>query len=252
MEVMYLLVFAFPFAVRLCTFLPMYRVHISSCTKIYGRATIFSELEASFSGRVLGIGGRNGSGKTTLLKMMSGLISPTSGEIRWMRTLNDRAVLGGADLGGTDDAAWISSDELPGMIGLAAPWMNGYAELNGVENLEFVADLRSWRMSVSRQERRDTLKSHLVNLGLSGTEAKLYRELSSGQQQRLRLALATFFEPEILFLDEPSTNLDESGAELVHSLIGRRRSENKLTVLASNVADELHWCEDVIWLERND
>lgn len=247
----------------------MYRIHLESCSKIYGRATIFTDLDASFSGHTLGIGGRNGSGKTTLLKMMSGLIRPTSGTVRWMRALNhfngtEAAQSGSSGTGAkaapngsetpnaanNDDAVWISSDELPGMIGMAAPWMNGYAELSCLENLEFTADLRSWRTDEAKSSRRDLLRSHLEALGLGESIDKPCRELSSGQQQRLRLALATFFTPEILLLDEPTTNLDERGSEMVLSLIRQRQMDGRLTVLASNVADELHWCQDVIWLER--
>ena len=162
-------------------------------------------------GSCVAVLGPNGAGKSTLLRLVAGLIAPSRGEITW----NDAATRG--------------------RCALSAPDAPVYRELSCLENLQFFsggADAKS-------------LKSHLANWNLGKRADDLAGELSSGLRARLGLAVAAWFEPAILLLDEPSANLDEAGRELVENLICAQRARG-VTLLATNDARDLAWCDSEV------
>lgn len=205
----------------------MYGLHLASCNKSFGATRLFSGLNADFRGLTLGIAGRNGSGKSTLLKILSGQLGLTSGTLRWT---------------GADDRP-LSTARVHGSMGFCAPYLDLYPDLDCMENLRFIGRLRSHPADDER------LRQALLSTGFERIPRIAYRHLSSGQKQRARLAAAVFFEPPILFLDEPGTNLDAPGAERVARLVAERRATGRLTVIASNSPAELDLCEDLIRLD---
>jgi len=82
--------------------------------------------------------------------------------------------------------------------------------------------------------------------GISGFADSLFGELSSGQQQRVKLAASVIHRPRILCLDEPGTNLDEAGYEIIKKMIQSCREDAGLVLLASNQMRELDLCDDVL------
>ena len=159
-------------------------------------------------GSCVAVLGPNGAGKSTLLRLVAGLIAPSRGEVLW----NDAATRG--------------------QCALSAPDAPVYRELTCLENLQFFsggADVQS-------------LQTHLTDWNLGQRADDLAGELSSGLRARLGLAVAAWFEPPILLLDEPSANLDEGGRELVERLIAAQRARG-VTLLATNDARDLSWCD---------
>lgn len=206
----------------------MYELQLASCKKIYGRTPIFSGLTHTFRGHVLGIGGPNGSGKTTLLKLLAGLLAPSVGNIRW------------------SGPSFVekSPSALHPLMSTTAPYVGLYPDLTLFENLKLIADLRGLRLAQPQLHAR--IGAGLGAFDIAHLTDRYYSDLSSGQQQRARLASATFFAPELLFMDEPGSMLDTDGQELIARYVAERQSQGLLTVIASNDPAELALCEDVI------
>lgn len=179
------------------------------------------------SGPPLGIAGPNGSGKSTLLKCLGGLLSPTVGDIIWM-----------------EDARALSRQAIQQRMGYAAPYINLYDELSIFENLQFLSKVR-------HQSTADNNINHWIQkTGLHEVADQPFGKLSTGQQQRLRLASALFHQPDILLLDEPGSNLDEAGKKLIFTIVQDFEDGDKLLIIASNDRQELDLCGRVFSVEE--
>lgn len=184
---------------------------------------IFREVEAAVGAGVYGISGPNGSGKSTLMKCLAGLIRPDRGNLEWK--VKDRPV---------------ENNELYSILGYSAPYVRLYSDLSCSENLRLIAEL-------SGQERtRNQLDSLFEEIGLPDKTDAWYGQLSSGQQQRMRLAAALIKNPPFLLLDEPGTNLDVAGFGLIERIIHKGREEGKTVIVASNETRELDLCDHII------
>jgi heme exporter protein A len=163
------------------------------------------ELEA---GQSLVTLGPNGSGKTTLLRILATLLRPTAGEVRVL----------GANLPGD---AW----KVRGRIGFLGHEPLLYRDLSGRENLRFHARLHGTGGVAER--RIDEL---LAAVGMERRADQRIAELSAGMRQRLAVARCVLHDPELLLLDEPDSNLDAEGRELVRELIGPREGRTRVIV----------------------
>lgn len=212
----------------------MKEIRASKISKKYGRNLIFRRLETSFKTGVYGIAGANGSGKSTLMKCLSGLIRPDRGEIDWI--LNDTAV---------------TTSELYLHMGFSAPYIRLYPDLSCAENLGLIIRLSynaaaHETASASASNQKADIEQLLDEIGLSGFSDRWYGQLSSGQQQRMRLASALIKNPSFLLLDEPGTNLDTAGFRLIENIIEKGRRQNQIILLASNEERELDLCDNII------
>lgn len=170
---------------------------------------------------VLGISGPNGSGKSTLLKCLAGLESLTSGKVHWFR-----------------DDTELPIKELKTLLGFAAPYISLYGELTVYENLAFLAKAR-------HEADKSAIDPLFNKLGLTAIRDQLFGSLSTGQQQRAKLASALFHNPKVLLLDEPGANLDEKGRALIEEIVRELKQKNRLVIIASNNPDELELCDNV-------
>ncbi len=173
------------------------------------------------SGRLV-VTGRNGSGKSTLLRIIAGLVTPTAGEVVF-----------------TEDGAELSIDARRDALGLVAPDLTLYDELSAIENLRFFCRVRGLRKSDNE------LKSLLAGLGLRDREDDPIGSYSSGMRQRAKYAFALAHNPEVLLLDEPTANLDQSGIDAVDRVITEHRG---IVIIATNEADELRYGDSVLEL----
>lgn len=190
------------------------RLVAEQLTRSFGAKRIFGPLSFEVApGEVLGVAGSNGSGKTTLLRTLLGLIRPSTGKV-WLE-----------DGEGTKAAP----RERPWLLGWAAPDLSLYGELTAAENLVFFARLAGLAAEESSAVAR------LAALGLPAERATAVpsSSLSTGQRQRLKLAFATLAAPAVLFLDEPTANLDEAGRQVVEAIVTEQRGRGAV-VLASN------------------
>lgn len=192
--------------------------------KRFGQKTVFSNLSIDTNTSVLGIAGRNGSGKSTLLKCLAGLLKPTAGTVHW--SINGRN---------------IHQTDIKNFLGFAAPYIQLYEELTVRENLEFIRHVRPL-------DKKKSLAAVLEPLGAQKMLDFHVGQLSTGQQQRIKLAAAIIHNPDILLLDEPGSNLDETGKKIIVSLVDEYKTSGRMVVIASNQPDELALCNKIIEL----
>lgn len=165
-------------------------------TKVFNRRVIFEDISFSLSPQhTLLISGPNGSGKSTLVKLISGVLTPTRGEVR-------------VALEGEDALA-----SLHAIIGLVSPYLQMYDEFTARENLQFSLAARGLR------NLEPEIQPLLEELQLRGRLDEPVRTFSSGMKQRVKYAFALIHHPPILILDEPMSNLDVNGVELVKELM---------------------------------
>src|SRR5699024_1918140 len=169
--------------------------------------------------------GPNGSGKSTLLKCLGKLSKPSRGRITWM--IKDRE---------------LSAGLLQQTMGYAAPYINLYEELSCRENIAFLAKLR-------HNTKQTDPDYWLDKTQIASVADQPYGKLSTGQQQRLRLAAALFHQPDILLLDEPGANLDEAGRQLVADIARTYHATEQMLIIASNDSGELDLCQKTFSIE---
>jgi ABC-type multidrug transport system ATPase subunit len=205
----------------------MITLEVKNLKKSFGSNTVFSNISFLHKGKSLGIAGSNGSGKSTFLKCMALLLRPTQGNIQWKKndTLLDREIF-------------------KKQLGYAAPYINLYNELSCRENLSFLAKVRH------QQDDNGKIDKWIQKTGLEHVAHQPFGKLSTGQQQRLRLASALFHQPDILLLDEPGANLDQAGRSLITQIVHSFQSAEKLLIIASNTPAELDLCEEVFSIEQ--
>jgi heme exporter protein A len=185
-------------------------------TKNFDEKTIFKNLSfKAESGSGLAVLGPNGSGKTTLMRILSHLILPTSGTIHY-----------------SENEKTISPEHLFQHIGFLGPYLELYQDLSAMENLQFFSKIRGLHNFTPRI-------FHLMEqFGLKGREEDLVKTYSSGMKQRLKYVFALLHEPQILFVDEPRSNLDEEGIGLVYEVLNAYKKDH-LLIMATNDSEDL-------------
>jgi len=201
------------------------KVVLKKLTKAYGRRRLFADISVIIPDRsVFVLHGPNGTGKTTLLRIICGHVPATSGEVEI-----------------TVDGRLLAREERREHIGLVSPDLELYGELSAVENLEFFAGVRGLPFSLEKA------RNLLASVGLAGQGRDLVDTYSSGMKQRLKYAYALLHEPRILLLDEPTSNLDETGVAVVAEII-RRQKERGIVIMATNEPEEVSYGDQTLAL----
>ena len=165
-------------------------------------------------GETFGILGPNGAGKTTTLEMIEGLTRPDAGSIE---------ILG--------QPVWPNPTRVQGRIGVQLQKNAMFENLTAAELLDLFAKF----YGVPLEGRAPRL---LALVGLDEKADAQARQLSGGQQQRLAIALALVHDPEIVFLDEPTTGLDPQARRNLWDVIRAVAAENRTVVLTTHYLDE--------------
>lgn len=193
-----------------------YSIDVNKISKRFGRQLLFRDISFSLgTGDSFFITGPNGSGKSTMLQIIAGIQGSSSGEVVFSK---------GKKI--------ISTEERFRDIGFTAPAVNPYEMLTAAENIAFA--------SAGAKEERI---SEMLNLfGLYRHREKPVGQYSSGMKQRLRLILAMIDSPGILLLDEPGSNLDSAGKDILFSAVDKIRKDT-IIIIATNERDEMKLCE---------
>ena len=170
-------------------------------------------------GEVFGLLGPNGAGKTTTVRMLCCLISKTSGEAR----IGDYVV-------GSD----VDSPKIRRMIGLVPDNVGLYENLTAYDNLDFYGKL----YDLPESQRKANIQRFLKMLGLWEKKDVAAGTFSKGMKQKLAIARALIHEPEVLFLDEPTVNLDPESARTVRDFLLELKKEKKTIFLNTHNLDE--------------
>ncbi len=162
------------------------------------------------------ITGANGSGKTTLVRIICGLMSPSQGKVSFL-----------------EGERTLTPEEIQAQIGLVGPYLQLYRDLSAWENLNFLAAARGKKLD------RQRLIDLLTMVGLKGREADPLKAYSSGMLQRIKYVAALYHNPELLILDEPTSNLDDKGKQIVYKIIEEQKRQ-RIVIIATNESDELN------------
>ena len=199
--------------------------------KQYTHRRLFSELSFEHRSGLLGVAGANGSGKSTLLRCLALLQGIDAGKIHWSRKQQE-----------------MTRQDFRSSIGFVAPNIQFYDELTVQENLDFVQKVSGFGQ-LSLSDNQVTPIDWLAKMQIKDLAEYRYHRLSTGQQQRVKLAIALSRNPSVLFLDEPSANLDALGKELIKYLLADLRVNGTLLFLASNDPKELDLCDRILYLD---
>lgn len=200
-------------------------LQVNDLGKRYNREWIFKNLNYTFqSGKTYAITGPNGSGKSTLMQVLWGQLPQSSGIISYSRSEKN-----------------IPIEQIFSQVAIAAPYMDLIEELTLAEHLTFHFKLRKLRAGYS-------IESILEKLYMTENRDKQIANFSSGMKQRVKLGLAFFTEAQLIFLDEPGTNLDEQAFTWYRENLKNAAQENVLTLIASNQKDEYPADAEVISL----
>lgn len=188
-------------------------INIENLSKRFNRELIFNNLSYSFSDhQKYVITGPNGSGKSTLLQILTGAVLPSNGMVNYVRS--DKK---------------IEPEDFYHHISFAAPYLELVEEFTLKEAIEFHFRFKQLKTG-------ETIESLIRKTLFEGQENKIIKNFSSGMKQRLKLGLAFYSETPILFLDEPTSNLDEEGVNWYLNQMDNQK--DRLIVLASNIKNE--------------
>lgn len=189
---------------------------IENLTKKFGENLAVEGLNLEVKeGEVFGFLGPNGAGKTTTVRMLTSLISPTSG----------KAVVNGYTVGRQDT-------QIRRSVGLLTETPGLYDNLSAEYNLRIYANLYEVKDVAGQVEK------YLRLLGLWERRFEPAATLSKGMKQKLAIARAMLHEPRILFLDEPTSALDPESAHVVRDFIAELREEGRTIFLCTHNLDE--------------
>ena len=197
-------------------------IEVQNLTKTFNGKTVLKNVSFEVKeGEIFGYLGPNGAGKTTTLRIILGLLNPTSGN----------AFVMGQNLGLGENEA------LRNKVGVLLEDDGVYDRLSAYENLDYYAQL--YGLS-DRIERKRRIRELLESVGLSDRINDKVGRFSKGMRRKLALARAIVHEPEVLFLDEPSSGLDPEAQIMVRDLILQLSEEMGVTIfLNSHDLDEV-------------
>jgi ABC-2 type transport system ATP-binding protein len=203
-------------------------IEMENLTRTFGDVTAVDGLTLTIAeGEVFGLLGPNGAGKTTTIRMLAGLIGKTSGAARV------------ADCRVGDPAA---ARKLRGLVGLMPEEAGLYPDLSAARTLDFYG--RLYRVPAGmRAVRTERL---LTMLDLWDRRDARVRTFSKGMKQRLAIARALINDPAVLFLDEPTANLDPAGAKTVRDfLLGLKREKRTILLNTHQLPEAERVCDRV-------
>ena len=182
-------------------------------------------------GEVFGFLGPNGAGKSTTARMLTGFIRPTSG----------RALIAGLDVSTQSSAARR-------LIGVVPEEANVYADLTVLQNVLLMAELHG----ISKTQRLARASELLQLFDMQERKPQKGRELSKGLRQRLMLCMALVSDPQVLFLDEPTTGLDVASTHMIREVIQRMNRERGMTVFITthNMEEADQLCHRVAIIDK--
>lgn len=199
-------------------------------TRRFGDLVAVNQLDLDVPrGQIYGFLGPNGCGKSTAIRMLCGLLLPSSG---------------GATVLGID--VLRDPETLKRKIGYMTQKFSLYEDLTVAENLEFVS--RIYGLSGAQRVKR--VVDHAARFGLAAKAAQLAGTLSGGQRQRLALAAVTLHEPELLFLDEPTSAVDPESRREFWEFLFEMVDRGTTILVTTHFMDEAERCHSLAILDQ--
>ena len=205
-------------------------IQVKNLYKNYGDVKAVKGINFEINdGEIVGFLGANGAGKSTTLKMITGYLTPTSGDVN----------INGLDLK-------EHQLEVQKQIGYLPELNPLYGEMKVYDLLEFTANIRG----INGKKFREALVRVSEQCGLKGVIHKQISDCSKGYKQRIGLACAMIHDPKILILDEPVTGLDPNQIVEIRELI-KSLGKEKLVLMSSHILQEIQLTVDRIIIINN-
>jgi ABC-2 type transport system ATP-binding protein len=206
-------------------------IEVKNLKKNYGDFVAVNSIDFDIMhGEIFGLLGPNGAGKTTTINMLIGLARTSEGKIFYE----------GADLTNKIKKAQE-------VIGVVADESNLYDEMSGFENLCFCGSL----YGMHKDAREKKARALLELFQLRDTADKKFKAYSKGMKRKLTIAAALVHDPEILFLDEPTTGIDVASVRQIRNLIKNLNSQGTTIFLTTHYIEEAErLCDRVALIDR--
>lgn len=203
-------------------------VKVDQVSKVYGTFQAVRSLSFTISrGEILGLLGANGAGKTTLMKLLCGLLRPSSGKIYY-----------------TSEHLLPHSPSVKQRIGYMSQKLTLYPDLTILENLSFFG--RAY--GVPRQQRNARIDWILQTFGLTQSAHQRLRNLSGGNKQRVAFGAAILHEPDILFLDEPTSGMDILVRRQFWQILQGFARQGTAIVVTTHSMEEAEYCTNLLFM----
>jgi len=200
-------------------------IQATNLVRRFGQFIAVDHVNVSLArGEVFGLLGANGAGKTTTIRMLCGTLAPSSGQI----------TLSGVDM--VHHARYARSQ-----IGYVSQRFALYGDLQVIENLNLQAGL----YGVSGKRKRERIEWSLEHLSLMPHKNVLAKELPLGYKRRLAFAAALLHEPEVLFLDEPTSGVDPAARQHFWELIYDLADAGIGILITTHYMDEALFCDRI-------
>lgn len=209
-----------------------YAIIANDLTKNFDKVRAVNKLNLKIPyGKTYGLLGPNGAGKTTTVRMFNAIISNTSGN----------ATVGGYDL-------LTQNEDIRRICGFLPESPGLYSKLTAKEFLEFIGELYYLPKDIIS----DRINELLELFDLEGRENDLLEGYSRGMKQKVCLCAALIQDPEIIFLDEPTSNLDPATARMVKNLISQlAKKADKTVFICTHLLDSAEELCDIIGIIVN-
>ena len=193
-----------------------------SLTRRFGAFTAVNDVSLQVKyGEIYGLLGANGAGKTTMIKMLCGLLDPTAGTM----------TLGG-------ESGSLRSPEVRRRIGYMSQKFSLYDDLSIEENLDFFAGI----YGVPRSEREEKKNWVMAFSGLESKKGLITGSLPGGWKQRVAFGAAIMHEPEVLFLDEPTSGVDPLARRAFWRMINKLADNGTAILVTTHYLEEAEQC----------
>lgn len=204
-------------------------IETQGLTHRFGDFTAVDNLNLSIPEKTIyGFLGPNGCGKSTSMRLITGLLTPTSGKIRVL----------GMDIP-------KQTEELRLRIGYMTQKFSLYEDLSVIENLRFIAQIYNLDPRLSKPRINEQLAAYELN----ERSSRLAGSLSGGQRQRLALACATLHKPELLILDEPTSAVDPENRRDFWEKLFDLCDQGTTILVSTHYMDEAERCHGIAILE---
>lgn len=205
----------------------MIKIETEDLGKRFQREWIYRSLSLHLqSNEAWAITGPNGSGKSTLLQNLSGYTLPTEGQINFF-----------------SEGSPIAPEQFYRYLSVVTPYQELIEELTLTELLSFHFQFKKAAKSQTTEELVELMYLHKAR-------HKLIKHFSSGMKQRLKLGLALFSDSPVLFLDEPTNNLDHQGIDWYQQHL-RENMQDRLVIICSNQPYEYEVCRQEIQITHH-
>ncbi|BAZ11914.1 ABC transporter-related protein [Calothrix sp. NIES-4071] len=197
-------------------------IYAHNLSRVFGKFQAVKDVNVEVRyGEIFGLLGANGAGKTTTIKMLCGLLEASGGEI---------------SLGG--ETGNLRSRDLRRRIGYMSQKFTLYDDLTIIENLEFYSGV----YGVPSKLRREKIEWVIATCGLVGQENMLTGKLPGGWKQRVAFGASVMHEPDILFLDEPTSGVDPLARRQFWKLINDFARNGTAILVTTHYLEEAEQC----------